>query len=112
MWMHRSSAPSGPLPKRKRKIELTIICIQKAPLGKGKEAEKEKKKEEEEEEEEETEEKKKGKKEKRNYDFFLTAISRFYGRTSSLIRLFDTRGYLRCKSKFFQATTERQQTTS
>ena len=48
-------------------------CIQKALLGKGKEAEKEK------EEDEETEEKKKREKEKRNYDFFLTAISRFYG---------------------------------
>ena len=57
---------------------LTTISIQKALLGKGKEAEKEKEEEEEEEEEEETEEKKKGEKEKRNYDFFLTAISRFY----------------------------------
>ena len=44
-------------------------------VGKGKEAEKEK------EEEKETEEKKKGEKEKRNYDFFLTAISRFYGKS-------------------------------
>ena len=67
-------------------------------VGKGKEAEKEKEEEEEEEEEEETEEKKKGEKEKRNYDFFITATSRFYG--SELLSQF-TIIQLVCREEWF-----------